>query len=59
MERAGERDFWIIVRQKKNVHFLAKGIAENVRERAIPGKKSKKGLIAKNYANNLCQWKLF
>jgi hypothetical protein len=50
MERAGERE---------SVHFLAKGIAENVRERAIPGKKSKKGLIARTDANNLCQRKLF
>jgi hypothetical protein len=59
MERAGERDFWIVVRQKKSVLFLAKGTAKNVRERAMPGRKSKKGLIAKINANNLCQRKLF
>jgi hypothetical protein len=42
-ERAGKEVSGIIVRQKRACIFSAKNIAKNVRERAILGKKSKKG----------------
>ncbi len=58
MERAGERVSQIIVRQKKYSFFRRKDIAKNARERAMPEKKSRKGLIAKINANNLFQRKL-
>jgi hypothetical protein len=58
MERAGKRISQIIVRQKKCAFFRQKGIAKNVRERAMLGRKAEKGLIAKISANNLYQRKL-
>jgi hypothetical protein len=39
----GKRNFRDSCPAEKSMHFLAKDIAKNVRERAIPGKKSKKG----------------
>jgi hypothetical protein len=42
-ERAGKEISGIIVRQKRACIFSAKDIAKNVRGRAVPGKKSKKG----------------
>jgi hypothetical protein len=58
-KRAGKRDFLDYCLAEKSMHFLAKGVAKNVRERAMPGKEGRKGLIAKINANNLCQRKLF
>jgi hypothetical protein len=58
MERAGERISQIIVRQKKHAFFQQKDIAKNARKRAMPEKKSRKGLNAKINANHLCQRKL-
>jgi hypothetical protein len=42
MERAG-KEISCICPAEKILHFLAKGIAKNVREGAMPGKKSKEG----------------
>ncbi len=58
MERAGEEIFWIIVRQKKSLHFSGKGCCEKCTEKSKTRKERQKGLIAKIDANNLCQRKL-
>jgi hypothetical protein len=39
----GKRDFLDYCPAEKSMHLLAKGIAKNVPERAMPGKKSKMG----------------
>jgi hypothetical protein len=57
--KSGKRDFLDYCPAEKSMHFSAKDIAKNIREETIPGKESKKGLIAKINANSLCQRKLF
>jgi hypothetical protein len=52
-----EKGFLRILSGRKSMHFF--DIAKNAWERAMPEKKSRKGLIAKINANNLCQRKLF
>jgi hypothetical protein len=53
-----EKGFFRLLSGRKSVHFSAMRYAKNVRERAMPEKKSRKGLIAKISANNLYQRKL-
>jgi hypothetical protein len=59
MEKSGRKGFSDYCPAEKSMHFFGnRSLQKNVRERAMPEKKSKKGLIAKISANNLCQRKL-
>ncbi len=57
--KSGKRDFLDHCLAERACIFSAKDVAKNVRERAKTGKEKQKGLIAKIYANNLYQRKLF
>jgi hypothetical protein len=59
MERAGKRNFSDYCPAEKACIFQQWSFAKYARDEMIPEKESRKGVIAKINANNLCQRKLF
>jgi hypothetical protein len=57
--KSGKRDFLDYCPAEKSMHFFGKGNCEKCAGKSNTEKEKQKGLIAKIYASNLCQRKLF